>query len=320
MKIAVLDGYAENPGDLSWDPIREFGEVTVYDRVSYEESPAIAEAIGDAEIVVLNKTPVSKETIDRCPDIRMITVLATGYNIVDTEYCRKKGIPVCNVPVYGTWSVSQFAIAMLLEVCHHIGAHDKSVHDGEWAASPDWSYWKYPLIELQGKTAGIIGLGNIGRRTAAVAAALGMKVIAYNPHQTEEGRKLAEYVSQDELFARADVIFLHMPLRPSNRGLICKENIAKMKDGVILINNSRGQMVVEEDLADALNSGKIAAAALDVVSTEPVRADNPLLKAKNCIITPHISWAAKESRQRIMEVTVRNIRSFLDGNPVNVVN
>ena len=153
MKIAVLDGYAENPGDLSWDPIREFGEVTVYDRVSYEESPAIAEAIGDAEIVVLNKTPVSKETIDRCPDIRMITVLATGYNIVDTEYCRKKGIPVCNVPVYGTWSVSQFAIAMLLEVCHHIGAHDKSVHDGEWAASPDWSYWKYPLIELQGKTA-----------------------------------------------------------------------------------------------------------------------------------------------------------------------
>ena len=320
MKIAVLDGYAENPGDLSWDPIREFGEVTVYDRVSYEESPAIAEAIGDAEIVVLNKTPVSKETIDRCPNIRMITVLATGYNIVDTEYCREKGIPVCNVPVYGTWSVSQFAIAMLLEVCHHIGAHDKSVHDGEWAASPDWSYWKYPLIELQGKTAGIIGLGNIGRRTAAVAAALGMKVIAYNPHQTEEGRKLAEYVSQDELFARADVIFLHMPLRPSNRGLICKENIAKMKDGVILINNSRGQMVVEEDLADALNSGKIAAAALDVVSTEPVRADNPLLKAKNCIITPHISWAAKESRQRIMEVTVRNIRSFLDGNPVNVIN
>ena len=320
MKIAVLDGYAENPGDLSWDPIREFGEVTVYDRVSYEESPAIAEAIGDAEIVVLNKTPVSKETIDRCPDIRMITVLATGYNIVDTEYCRKKGIPVCNVPVYGTWSVSQFAIAMLLEVCHHIGAHDKSVHDGEWAASPDWSYWKYPLIELQGKTAGIIGLGNIGRRTAAVAAALGMKVIAYNPHQTEEGRKLAEYVSQDDLFARADVIFLHMPLRPSNKGLICKENIAKMKDGVILINNSRGQMVVEEDLAEALNSGKIAAAALDVVSTEPVRADNPLLKAKNCIITPHISWAAKESRQRIMEVTVRNIRSFLDGNPVNVIN
>ena len=320
MKIAVLDGYAENPGDLSWDPIREFGEVTVYDRVSYEESPAIAEAIGDAEIVVLNKTPVSKETIDRCPDIRMITVLATGYNIVDTEYCRKKGIPVCNVPVYGTWSVSQFAIAMLLEVCHHIGAHDESVHDGEWAASPDWSYWKYPLIELQGKTAGIIGLGNIGRRTAAVAAALGMKVIAYNPHQTEEGRKLAEYVSQDDLFARVDVIFLHMPLRPSNKGLICKENIAKMKDGVILINNSRGQMVVEEDLADALNSGKIAAAALDVVSTEPVRADNPLLKAKNCIITPHISWAAKESRQRIMEVTVRNIRSFLDGNPVNVIN
>ena len=320
MKIAVLDGYAENPGDLSWEPIRAFGEVTVYDRVSYEESPAIAKAIGDAEIVVLNKTPVSRETIDRCPDIRMITVLATGYNIVDTEYCREKGIPVCNVPVYGTWSVSQFAIAMLLEVCHHIGAHDKSVHDGEWAASPDWSYWKYPLIELQGKTAGIIGLGNIGKRTAAVAAALGMKVIAYNPHHTEEGRKLAEYVSQDDLFARADVIFLHMPLRPSNRGLICKENIAKMKDGVILINNSRGQMVVEEDLADALNSGKIAAAALDVVSTEPVRADNPLLKARNCIITPHISWAAKESRQRIMEVTVRNIRSFLDGSPVNVVN
>ncbi|MBQ9421817.1 MAG: D-2-hydroxyacid dehydrogenase [Lachnospiraceae bacterium] len=320
MKIVVLDGYAENPGDLSWDPLRTFGEITVYDRVSYEESPAIAEAIGDAEIVLTNKTPVSRATIDRCPKIRLITVLATGYNIVDTDYCREKGIPVCNVPVYGTYSVSQFAIALLLEVCHHIGAHDRGVHEGEWAANPDWSYWNYPLIELQGKTAGILGLGNIGRRTAAVVSALGMDVIAYNPHQSEEGRQFAEYVSQDELFARSDVIFLHMPLRPSNKGIICKENIAKMKDGVILINNSRGQMVVEADLAEALNSGKVAAAGLDVVSTEPVRADNPLLKAKNCIITPHISWAAKESRRRIMDVTADNIRAFLEGTPVNVVN
>ena len=320
MKIVVLDGYTENPGDLSWEGLEQFGEVTVYDRTSYEESPLIAQRIGDAEIVVMNKTPISRRTMDACPNIKAIAVLATGYNVVDVACAKEKGIPVMNVPVYGTYSVSQFAIALLLEVCHHIGHHSHTVHEGKWSSNPEWCYWDYPLIELEGMTYGLLGLGNIGVHTAAIAKALGMRVIAYDAYPTERGRAVAEYVDLDTLFAESDVLGLQMPLLPFNTGIINKENIAKMKDGVIIINNSRGQMVVEQDLADALNSGKVAAAGLDVVSTEPIREDNPLLKARNCIITPHISWAAKGSRQRIMDCTVDNVKSFLDGRPQNVVN
>ena len=258
-KIVVLDGYTENPGDLSWDGLKALGDVTVYDRTSYQESDLIAERIGDAEIVVMNKTPISKATIDKCPNIKLIAVLATGYNCIDYNYAREKGIPVVNVPTYGTASVSQYSIALLLEICHHIGYHNESVHAGNWANNADWCYW-------------------------------------------------------------ADVITLHCNLTPENTGMINKDSIARMKDGVILINNARGQLIDEQDVTDALNSGKIAAAGLDVVYTEPIKADNPLLGAKNCIITPHISWAPKESRQRIMDCTVSNIKAFLDGTPVKVVN
>lgn len=320
MKLVVLDGYTENPGDLSWDCLKEFGEVTVYDRTSYTESPRIAEVLGDADIAITNKTPISQKTIDACPNLKLIAVLATGYNVVDYTYAKEKGIPVVNVPTYGTASVSQFSIALLLEICHHIGEHSISVHKGDWANNADWCYWNYPLIELEGKTIGIIGFGRIGKTEGRIAKALGMKVIAYDVFPTEEGKQIGEYVDMETLLGAADVISLHCNLTPENTGLINKASIEKMKDGVILINNSRGQLIVEQDVADALNSGKIAAAGLDVVYTEPIRADNPLLTAKNCIITPHISWAPKESRQRIMDITVENIRAFLDGNAIHVVN
>lgn len=321
MKIVVLDGYTENPGDLSWEGLEALGELTVYDRTSLTDEAEIVRRIGDAEIVISNKTPVSKATMDKCPGIKLIAMLATGYNVIDYDYAREKNIPVVNVPVYGTRSVSQFAIALLLEVCHHIGHHSDTVYQGKWQNHIDWCYWDYPLIELAGKTYGLLGCGNIGIHTAEIAKALGMRVITYDARETEAGHALGvEYVSLDELFAQSDVLGLQMPLFPFNTGIINRENIAKMKDGVIIINNSRGQMVVEQDLADALNSGKVAAAALDVVSTEPIMADNPLLKAKNCIITPHMSWGARESRQRIMDTTVENVKSFLAGKPVNVVN
>lgn len=320
MKIVVLDGYTENPGDLSWGELEKLGQVTVYDRSSLTDEAEAIERIGDAQIVYTNKTPVTKKVIDACPNIKMISVLATGYNVVDYEYAKEKGIPVTNVPAYGTASVSQFAIALLLEICHHIGHHNKTVHDGRWENCDDWCYWDYPLIELAGKTMGIIGFGRIGQSTGRIAKAMGMKVIAFDNMPNDAGREIAEYVDLDTLLSTSDVIALHCPLFPSTQGIINKENIAKMKDGVILLNNSRGPLVVEQDLADALNSGKIAAAGLDVVSTEPIRGDNPLLKAKNCIITPHISWAPKESRQRIMDCAVENAKAFLAGAPVNVVN
>ena len=320
MKIVVLDGYTENPGDISWAPLEKLGEVTVYDRTAYEESPLIAERIGDADIVVMNKTPISKETIDKCPNLKGIAVLATGYNVVDYDYAKEKGIPVMNVPVYGTDNVSQFAVSLLLEVCSHIGHHSDSVHAGEWASNADWCYWHYPMIEVSGKTAGIIGLGRIGVNTAKILKAMNVNVIAYDAFQSEAGKAVAEYVELDELLAKSDFIFLHCPLFPSTQGIINKENIAKMKDGVIIINNSRGPLIVEQDLYDALESGKVAAAAVDVVSTEPIKADNVLLKAKNCIITPHISWATKEARERIMQTTADNVESVIKGAPQNVVN
>ena len=320
MKIVVLDGYTENPGDLSWSGLEALGEVTVYDRTSYVDAPIIAERIGDAEVVVMNKTPISKETIDKCPNMKLIAVLATGYNVVDYTYAKEKGILVANVPTYGTASVGQYAIALLLEVCHHIGHHAKTVEEGRWANHIDWCYWDYPLIELDGKTAGIIGFGRIGQTTGRIAKALGMNVIAYDLYPNESGKAIAEYVDLDTLLAKSDVVFLHCNLTPENTGLINKDTIAKMKDGVILINNSRGQLIDEQDVADALNAGKISAAGLDVVYTEPIKADNPLLGAKNCIITPHMSWGAKEARQRIMDITVANVQAYVDGAPVNIVN
>ena len=320
MKIVVLDGYTENPGDLSWEELGKLGELTVYDRTSLtDEAEAIAR-IGDAEIVFTNKTPITRKVLDACPGIRFISLLATGYNCVDYVCAREKGIPVANVPTYGTASVGQFAIALLLEICHHIGHHDASVHAGNWERCADWCYWDYPLIELAGKTMGIIGFGRIGQTTGRIARAMGMEVLAYDSHPSDAGRAIAEYVDLDALLSRSDVVALHCPLFPETEGIINRETIAKMKDGAILLNNSRGPLVVEQDLADALNAGKLAAAGLDVVSTEPIRGDNPLLKAKNCIITPHISWAPKESRQRIMDCAVSNVKAFLAGNPVNVVN
>ena len=320
MKIVVLDGYTENPGDLGWAGLEALGELTVYDRTSLTDEEEIIRRIGGAGMVFTNKTPITRRVMDACPGIRFIALLATGYNVVDVAYAKKRGIPVSNVPVYGTCSVSQFAIALLLEVCHHIGHHDQTVHQGKWEHCADWCYWDYPLVELAGKTMGIIGLGNIGRHTAAIAGALGMRVIACDAWQNDAGRAVAEYVELDRLFAESDCIVLHMPLLPFNTGIINREKIEKMKDGVILINNSRGQMVVEHDLAEALNSGKVAAAALDVVSSEPIKGENPLLKAKNCILTPHMSWGAKESRQRIMDCSVENARAFLAGEPIHVVN
>lgn len=320
MKITVLDGYTENPGDLSWEALSKLGEVTVYDRTSYTESSLIAERIGDSEIAVVNKTPVSRQTIDRCPKLKLVAVLATGYNVVDYQYCREKGIMVCNVPAYGTEIVSQYAVGLLLEICSHFWHHHEGVAAGRWQNCEDWCFWDFPMIELAGKTAGIIGLGRIGQATARILNALNMSVLACDRYESEAGRSLASYVTLDELLAKADVIFLHCPLFPDTERLINRETIGKMKDGVILINNSRGQLVAEQDLAYALNSGKIYAAGLDVVASEPIRADNPLLKARNCIITPHISWAAREARQRILDITADNIRAWMAGKPQNIVN
>ena len=319
MKIVILDGHTENPGDLSWAQLEALGELTVYDRTPSDEDEIIRR-IGDAEIVMTNKTPLTEKVLNACTNIKYITVLATGYNVVDTACARAKGIPVSNVPTYGTAAVGQFAIALLLEICHHVAHHSQAVHEGRWEACPDWCFWDYPLIELAGKTIGIIGFGRIGQQTGRIAKAMGMTVLASGSRPTDSGREIAQYVELDELFARSDVIALHCPLFPNTKGIINKDSIAKMKDGVIIINNSRGQMVVEQDLADALNSGKVAFAGLDVVSTEPIRADNPLLKAKNCIITPHMSWGSRSSRQRIMDCTVDNVKAFLAGKPENVVN
>lgn len=319
MKISVIDGYTENPGDLSWDGLRTLGDVVIYDHSTKDEAEIIRR-IGDAEIVVANKSPINRRVLDACPNAKYITIQATGYDPIDYVYAREKGIPVSNVPTYGTASVAQFAIALLLEICGHAAHHSDAVHAGRWAESGEWTFWDYPMIELAGKTMGIIGFGRIGQNVGRIAKALGMNVIAFNRSRSAEGAEIAEYVELDELLHRADVISLHCPLFPETRGIINRETISKMKDGVIIINNSRGPLVVEQDLADALNSGKVYAAGLDVVSSEPISADNPLLKAKNCLITPHISWAPKESRQRIMDCTVENIRAFQAGKPQNVVN
>lgn len=321
MDIVILDGYTENPGDLSWKGFEELGNLIVYDRTSLINEKEIIDRIGTAQIVITNKTPISKNTLETCKTIQYIGVLATGYNVVDVETAKQRGIPVCNIPTYGTDAVGQFAIALLLEICHHIGHHDQAVHEGKWENNLDWCFWDYPLIELAGKTIGIVGYGRIGQSTGRIAQALGMKVLAFDSFKNPSlENETCKYVELEQLFENADVIALHCPLFPSTQGMINKENIAKMKDGVIIINNSRGALIVEEDLKEALNNGKVAAAGLDVVSTEPIQRNNPLLQAKNCIITPHISWAPKESRQRLMDIAVNNLKAFIDGNPVNVVN
>ena len=317
MKIVILDAYAANPGDLSWDEFAALGELTVYDRTAQEDAAA---RIGDAEVVFINKVRLTDEIFAACPNLKLVSILATGYNIVDLAAAKRRGITVCNVPGYSTRAVVQMTFALLLEICHHIGHHSASVHNGDGAANPDWCYWDYPLIELAGKTIGIIGFGRIGQAEGRIAKAMGMRVLAYDIYPNDSGHAVGEYVDLDTLLAQSDVVSLHCNLTPENTGLINKETIAKMKGGAILLNNARGQLIVEQDVADALNSGKLAAAGLDVVYTEPIRPDNPLLTAKNCILTPHISWAPKESRQRIMEITAENIRAFLNGTPQNVVN
>ena len=319
MKIVILDGYTENPGDLSWEGFEAMGDLTVYDRTT--DHSQIAARIGDAEIILTNKTPVSREVIDACPRLKYIGLLATGYNVVDVKAAKEAGIIVTNIPTYGTDAVSQYAIALLLELCHHIGEHSDCVKRGDWTKNQDWCFWNHPLIELAGKTMGIIGFGRIGQGTARIAQALGMKVLAYDTYQNPQlVSETCTYVSLDQVFASSDVIALHCPLFPETEGIINKDTIGKMKDGVMIINNSRGPLIVESDLRDALNSGKVAGAAVDVVSAEPISMDNPLLDAVNCIITPHIAWAPKESRQRLMDLAVENLHAFLSGAPQNVVN
>lgn len=318
MKIVVLDGYTLNPGDLDWNRLKALGEVTIYDRTPAEKT---VERIGDAEIVYTNKTVIDKAVLDAAKSVKWIGVLATGYNVVDVEYAKAKGIPVANIPTYGTTAVAQFVFAHLLNICHHVSEHAQAVQEGQWQRSGDFCFWNYPLIELVGKTMGIIGFGRIGQQTAQIAVAFGMKVLAFDSYQNKAlETENIHYADLDTVLAQSDVISLHCPLFPSTEGIINKGNIAKMKDGVIIINTSRGPLVVEQDLADALASGKVAYAGLDVVSSEPIKDNNPLLGAKNCVITPHIAWAPKESRLRLMNIAVDNLEAFLKGEPVNVVN
>lgn len=318
MKIVILDGYALNPGDLSYECLKEFGDVTVYPRTETEAETI--QRIGDAEIVLLNKVPITQTVLDACPNIRLICVQATGYNVVDCKAAHSRGIPVCNVPTYGTAAVAQFTMSLLLEVCHRIGYHDALVHQGKWCESDTFCFWNTPQMELAGKTMGIIGFGRIGQAVGKLAKAFGMTVIAHSRTETPEGREIAEYVSLDELYARSDILSLHCPLFPETENMINRDSIAKMKNGVILLNTSRGGLLDEEAVAEALASGIIRCAAVDVVSQEPMLDTNPLLKAPNCIITPHMAWAPIESRQRLLDCVVENIRQFLNGMPQNVVN
>ena len=318
MKIIILDGKALNPGDLDYGCFNQFGEVTIYEQTANEDE-AIAR-IADHEIVLLNKVPITERLLEACPNIKLICVQATGYNVVDCEACAKRGIPVTNVPSYGTAAVAQFTLALMLEMCHKVGVHNESVHNGDWCRAETFCYWLTPQMELAGKTLGIIGFGKIGQAVAKLAKAFGMDVIVYNRSQSEEGKKLAQYADLDTVLKKADFLSLHCPLFPETEKIINAENIAKMKDGAMLINTSRGPLLDEQAVYEALESGKLRYAAVDVVSQEPITADNPLLKAKNCIITPHMAWVPIESRQRLLDCVVENIRAFLNGKPQNVVN
>lgn len=318
MKIVVLDGYTENPGDLSWSSIEALGELTVYERTPKE---LCAERMRDAEAVFTNKTVITGREMEACPNLKFIGVLATGYNVVDVEAASKSGITVCNIPSYGTTAVAQFTMALLLELCHHVGEHSGCVMRGEWSRSKDWCFWNYPLIELAGKTMGIIGYGRIGQAVGKLAQAFGMRVLAYDTGVLSlEQQEGVQQTDLDRLLKESDVISLHCPLFDSTKGMINKENIGKMKDGVMILNASRGPLICETDLREALESGKVAGAAADVVSTEPIEPDNALLGAPNMIITPHIAWATKEARERLMNIAAENLRAWKEGSPVNMVN
>ncbi len=320
MKIIVLDGFTLNPRDLNWDGISQFGDVTVYDRTPYNDD-AIIKNIADADIVFTNKTPINQHVLSKATSLKYIGVLATGFNVVDTETAKQQNIVVTNVPDYSSVAVAQFTMALILELCHHIGAHNKAVQQGDWIKSKDFSFWNYPLIELAGKTLGLIGFGKIGKATAKLAEAFGMNILVYNRTVYSEFESDSlKFVALDELLSNSDFISLHCPLTPETKNIINETNINKMKHTAFLINTSRGSLVNEKDLAEALNNDKLVGAALDVISEEPMKADNPLLKAKNCIITPHIAWAPKEARQRLMQTTIENLKSFLEGKPLNVVN
>lgn len=319
MKIVILDGYTANPGDLSWDAFEKYGEVSVYD-ITPNDTDRIAERVGDAEVIFVNKVQITAAVMDRCPNLRFINEIATGYNNVDVAAAAERGIIVSNIPAYSTASVSQLAIALLLEICLNVGMHDRMVHGGVWEACPYDSFSEGNLLELAGKTMGVIGFGKIGMGVGRVAAALGMKVIAYSRSVREEGKALAEYVSLDELLERADVISLNCPLFPETAKIINKDTIAKMKDGVIIINTGRGGLVDEDALADALATGKVYAAGVDVVSQEPIRSDNPLLQAPNCYMTPHFGWRTRDARIRLMQIAEDNLKAYLDGSPINRVN
>ena len=318
MKLINLDARALNPGDLSWDCLNQFGEVTLHQHTDTVEE-TIARLQGQ-DIVLVNKVPITEEVLAACPSIKLICVQATGYNIVDVDAAARRGIPVCNVPAYGTAAVAQFTLALMLELCHHIGYHSQVVHDGKWCRTANFCFWDTPQMELGGKTLGIIGFGRIGQAVAKLAQAFGMKVIAYSRTRREAAESVAPYVSLEELLSNSDFISLHCPLFPENERMINAETIAKMKDGAILINTSRGGLVDEQALADALHSGKLSGAAVDVVTQEPMSWENPLRYAPNCVITPHIAWAPTESRQRLLDCVVENIRCFLAGKPQNVVN
>ncbi len=317
MKIAVLDGHALNPGDLSWDELKKLGEAAIYERTKPEE---VTERLTDVDAAITNKVVISREVMEACPKLAYIGVTATGYNIIDMEAAEKRGIVVTNVPAYSTMSVAQMTFALLLELCLHVGKHSESVAAGEWSACPDFCYWNYPLIELDHKVMGIVGLGKIGQKVAKIAADFGMDVLYYSTHRhPDQENEHCHYAELADIWADSDVISLHCPLTPKTQGLINRDTIAQMKDGVMILNLARGPIVVEQDLADALRSGKVAGAAADVVSVEPIQADNPLLTAPNMILTPHIAWAPVESRKRLMQITVENLKGFMDGHPQNVV-
>ncbi len=315
MKIVILDGYAANPGDLSWEAIASQGDLTVYERTAPED---VIARIGDAEAIYTNKTVISEAVMDACPNLKLISVLATGYNVVDLAAASAHGITVCNVPAYSTRDVAQLTFALLLEICHHVGHHAETVREGRWTSCKDFCYWDYAPIALYGKTLGIIGFGQTGQAVAKLAKAFGMNVLV----NTRTIRDCPEvtFCDLETLLAQSDVVTLHCPLTEKTERMIRKETIAKMKDGAILLNTGRGPLLDEQDVAAALKSGKLSALGADVVSKEPISADNPLLTAPNCYLTPHIAWATKDARTRLLAVSAENLRQFLLGTPQNVVN
>lgn len=315
--IVVLDGYALNPGDLDWEPLHALGNVTVYDRTKEAE---VASRAKDADIILTNKAIVNAATIAQLPKLTYIGVMATGYNIVDVKAASSRQIKVSNLPAYGTAAVAQLTFALILELCNHVGLHADSVRAGDWSRSDDFSYWKTPLHELDGKVLGIVGLGQIGQAVARIALAFGMRVIAHHKHPERDKVEGVTFVTLEECFAQADVVSLHCPLNEQNRGFVNKALLNTMKQDALLINTSRGPLVNEQDLADALNNERIAGAGLDVLAAEPPVADHPLIHARNCLITPHIAWAAREARARLLNTVIENVRAFLSGQPRNLLN